>query len=109
MSKFATTADVRAWAVANGIEVKPEGTRGRLPKAAIEGFNADKANRVKYRGVQPTKVVVTAKPEKGRAKRKTATTDEIRAFAVANGLSKPGQRGRFSSDTLRAFVLGLDA
>lgn len=103
----ATAAQVREWAAENGFETKAG--PGRLPKAVIEAFNEGRKKSERYAGPQPTKVVVSAKPAKGRTKRKTATTDEIRAFAVANGMSKPGQRGRFSQEILRAFVLGLDA
>lgn len=42
-TKYATAADVRAWARENNIEV---GTRGQLKPAVIADFN--KGRRVKY-------------------------------------------------------------
>ena len=102
MSKFATAADVRAWAAENGIPTKPG--RGRLPKSTIEAFN--KGRRVKYRGPQPKTLTMSAKPEGKGARRvtRTAPLAEVRAFAVAAGLAKP-TRGRLSRAAQEAYVL----
>lgn len=102
MSKFATSTEVRAFAVENGLA---KNGRGRLSKAAVEAFNAANPRR-KYVGQREAIMTFKAKPEKGRTKQRKATVSEVRAFAVANGLAKPG-RGRLSNEAKRAFVLGL--
>lgn len=101
-----TATLVREWAAENGLPAQPVGTRGRLPKATIEAFN--KAHpRGKFLGNPAPKVTLSAKPEKGRTRTRTATVAEVRAFAVANGLAKPS-RGRLSNEAKRAFVLGIE-
>lgn len=102
MSKFATANEVREFAIGEGLA---KAGRGRLSKAAIEAYN--KANpRRKYVGQREPVLTLKAKPEKGRTRTRKATASEVREFAVAHGLAKPG-RGRLSNEAKRAFVLGV--
>lgn len=103
MAKFATSTEVREFAIAEGLA---QPGRGRLSKAAVEAFN--KANpRRKYVGQREPVLTLKAKPEKGRTRTRKATASEVREFAVAHGLAKP-TRGRISNEAKRAFVLGVE-
>ena len=100
-----TASTVRAWAIDNGFDVKPAGTRGRLPKAAVEAYN--KANpRRKYRGNPVPTMTISVKPGKGQRRvTRTVPTAVVREAAVAAGLAKPS-RGRISRAAQEAYVLG---
>ena len=106
----ATAAQVRDWALSEGLPVKAG--RGRLPLSVIGAFN-EAHPKGKFPGrskstAKVVKVTLKAKPAKGRTKTRKATTAEVRAFAVANGLAK-NTRGRLSAEAKRAFVLGVNA
>lgn len=104
MSKV-TSTEVRLWAVANGLASM---SRGRLSDHAIREFNKAHglwgANAYKRDEAMRSH---TVKPAKGRSITRRYRVSEARAWAVANGHSEPGQRGRMSRETLDAYVLSL--
>lgn len=111
MAKNSTAAEVRAWAVEQGLPVKSgEGVRGRLPKAVTEAFNAAHP-RAKYataKALPEHKVEVKVKPEsgKGRTVTKRVNPAKARAFAKANGHAV-GSKGRLSTEALVAYARSL--
>lgn len=105
--KFSTGAEVRAWAVEQGLDVKSgEGVRGRLPKSVTEAFNAAHP-RAKYLPASKAPahtVEVKAKPAKGRTVTRKVQPSVVRAWAQANGKTK-ATKGRLSQATYAEFVL----
>jgi len=100
-----SSTTVRLWAVANGL-ASP--TRGRLSDHAIKEFNKAHgfwgANA--YSRNEPVRRH-TVKPAKGRAVTRSYRVSDARKWAVENGHSEQGQRGRMSKSTLDAYVLTL--
>lgn len=101
--KRPTSREVRAFAIRAGLA---EPGKGRLSDEAIEAFN--KGRRGMHRYVRSENVQThTVKPAKGRAVTRNYRVPDARAWAVANGLSKAGQRGRMSTKILDAYILSL--
>lgn len=50
-SRYAPASDVRQWALETGLDVKP--TKGRLPRAVIDEFNAEHPHRPYVEGLPP--------------------------------------------------------
>lgn len=100
-----SAADVRAWAIEQGI-TEGFGSRGRISPALAAAFNKGKRGNARYaeKAHVPT-LEVTAKPEKGRSVTRRVTVEQVRKAAQAAGV-KVGKRGRLSQDVLRAYVLG---
>lgn len=98
----ASPAQVRAWAVSQGL-IK-EGQRGRLGAPVIKAYN--KAHPVKHSeaGYVPT-IKHTAKPEKGRKVTRTVNVTQVRVAAQKAGM-KVGARGTLPTSVLDAYVLG---
>jgi hypothetical protein len=100
-----SSTTVRLWAVANGLASQ---SRGRLSDHAIKEFN--KAHGLwganAYAKDEPVRRH-TVKPAKGRSITRSYRVSEARKWAVENGHSEPGQRGRMSKATLDAYVLTL--
>lgn len=102
MTAFSVASDVRAFALANGLPCKPEGTRGRIPLATIEAFN-DANPKAKYRTgakVPAKKVEVKGKNAKGRTVTKRVVVSEARATLRESGV-EVNAKGRLSADLLR--------
>jgi hypothetical protein len=103
--KRPSSTEVRLWAVANGL-ASP--TRGRLSQHAIDAFN--KAHGLfgarRYVRDEPVRRR-TVKPAQGRSVTRSFYLADARAWAVKNGHSEPGQRGRLSGAVLDAYVLSL--
>jgi hypothetical protein len=94
---------VRAWAEAEGL-VKP-GQRGRLSAPVIKEYNKTHGAKYSGKGKFVRTVEVKAKPEKGRTVTKKVDPREVRAAAVAAGVSLPA-RGRLPESVKQAYVLG---
>ena len=106
VTRFATAADVRAWAVANNLEVAT--TRGRLPFEVVTAYN--KANSLKYRPGAAKKVVdVEVKDKRGRKAVRKVNVGDARALLAANGV-ETGKRGRLSlAQLVQAWELGTNS
>jgi hypothetical protein len=96
---------VRAWAVENGYAIPG---RGRLSVDAVAAFNRAHGmwGARAYSGNDRVRRH-TVKPPVGRSITRSYRVSEARAWAVGQGLSMPGQRGRLSSTVLDAYVLAL--
>lgn len=100
-----TAADVRAFALAQGI-TEGYGSRGRIAPTVVEAFNKGKRGTARYAEKAVTKVVeVSVKPEKGRTIVRTVSVEQVRAAARAAGV-EVGARGRLPHSVLVSFVLG---
>lgn len=102
-NRIASPADVRAWALAQG---KTVGERGKFSKTLIAEYNKTHKGKPYKQGKFVPSVVLTAKPEKGRAKTVALTASERRAARLAVGA---GERGRLSPAHVAAIVLGQSA
>lgn len=109
--RAASPADVREWAAENGLDAG--GSRGRLPKATVDAFNAAHAKgkgRAKYvPGYNAGKVTVTQRGPKGGVIR-TATEhpNVIRTAAALAGV-QVASRGRLSEAAIDAYFASLDS
>jgi len=102
VTKFATAAQVRAWALENGLQVADG--RGRIPFEVATAYN--KSNSLKYR---PGAAVATKEVKiKGVGSRKVSVR-QARLVLAANGVSV-GARGRLSDAQIeQAWKLGNKA
>lgn len=98
---LATPADVRTWAKSQ--DLPAGGSRGLLPQATIDAFNAaHKSERTEYvPGAEQTREV-SVKPEKGRTIVRKVLVSEVRAFWTSQGHAA---RGRLPEAAFREFVL----
>lgn len=117
--QVAGAAQVRAWfaeldadarEAAGLADVEALGQRGRLPVKVIDAFNAaHKGKAVHTQGVkvvETIKVTGTRVSESGRKTPVTRTTTlaEVRAWALTQDDLKIGERGKVSSEVMRAFA-----
>lgn len=94
---YASGAQVRAWAVANGYEV---GARGKFSPELIKAYN--KNNSLKYvPGKYVRTVVVEGKDSRGRKATRKVSPAAVRAAAIAAG-EQVGKRGRIPLSFLAA-------
>lgn len=105
----ATAADVREWAAANGLPAG--GSRGRLPKATIEAYNAAHGKgkgRKRYEKNLPVGTITLQEfGPKGGLKREVQTTaNEVRAFAALHGIPV-SSRGRLSVEAREAYLASV--
>jgi hypothetical protein len=90
-TKFATAADVRAWAVEHPDLAGPvksgEGVRGRIPAKAVEAFEtAHKGIRYRTGKALPeSTVAVKGKNPNGRTVTRKVVPRQVRAWGLANG------------------------
>lgn len=87
----ASPADVRAFALANGIEV---GTRGRLNPAAVAAFN--RVSHIKYTEAAHVKTREVTVKVGGRKRTRKFNPAQVRAILRANGVPV-GNRGVISA------------
>lgn len=99
----AAAADVRVWAQAQNLDAG--GSRGLLPQATIEAFNAaHKGSKIHRPGeVKPT-TTVTFKNARNREVTRTVKVADVRAFVKARGGSA---RGRLAHQDVVDYVLSL--
>ncbi len=98
-----TASEVRTWAAAKGL-AKAD-ARGRLPKAAIEAFNAAHRSKSFEAGFKPEptlSVEVKVPDAKGRPRTKTV---QVEASALRVGIGA-GKRGPVNREKAAEFVIG---
>lgn len=96
--KGAPAAEVRAFALANGLSV---GTRGRFSKEVVEAFNAGKRGAQRYNGPVTVEKTVTVKfkDANGKTRERKVSVPKVRA-ALAQSGSVVGERGRLKASDL---------
>lgn len=109
--RFATVAEVRAWAADN--DLPAGGSRGRLPGATIDAFNTahgkGKGRAKHVEGYNKGKVTLTEYGPKGGVKRQvTVDPQDVRANAALEGVTVAA-RGRLSQAAIDAYFASLDA
>lgn len=101
----ATAADVREWAAAN--DLPAGGSRGRLPKATIEAFNAahGKGKGRMFYGGTPVGVreYVLTGPKGGVKARAEVKSHDLRVWAALNGYAV-SDRGRIPTAVKVAYM-----
>lgn len=98
------SSEVREFAIKNGLA---QPGQGRLSYAAVEAFNKSRRGVHRYVRDEPVKSHTVKGPRGGAMYTRNYRVSEARAWAVQNGFTHAGARGRIPSAALDAYVLFL--
>jgi hypothetical protein len=99
-----SSRELREFAIENGYA---RSVHGRISDAAIRAFNAGRNPMHRYVRAENNATHTVFGPRGGVVRTRNYNRDAARAWAVANGYTHSGSRGRLTRDALDAYVMSL--
>jgi hypothetical protein len=99
-----SSREVREFAIREGLA---QPGQGRLSRQAIDAFNRNRRGVHRYVKAEPVARHTVYGPQGGVVRVRNYNREDARAWAVRNGYSAPGARGRLSRGALDAYVMSL--